>query len=73
MRKNRYNDIDLLILYDPKFCAPDRAHRKHQSFTSLVAVKIGAPVHLCLLTYNEESEANFIALVSARLMIGRSF
>jgi hypothetical protein len=62
---SRYNDVDLLILYDPTLCLPERAHREHKAFVDLAANEIGATIHLCLLTYHEERTTGFIAKVSA--------
>lgn len=68
MRCDRYADVDLLILYDPAFCHPERAHTEHRSFVDAVTQMVGAPVHLCLLSYGEEKESGFIFRVGAVLV-----
>jgi hypothetical protein len=62
---SRYNDVDLLILYDPILCPPERAHREHRVFVDRVAEMVDAPIHLCLLSYDEERATDFIGRVSA--------
>lgn len=64
-RGKRYNDVDLLILYDPALCPPSLAHKAHRAFVDGVAELLDAPVHLSLLTYAEERGAAFIARVRA--------
>ena len=61
----RYNDVDLLILYDPASCPPRLAHGAHRAFVAHVAGLFDVPVHLSLLTYAEERGAEFIARVRA--------
>ena len=66
MRTSRCNDVDLLILYDPALCPPEQAHREHKAFVDCAARETGLPIHLCLLTYDEERACGFIQRVSAR-------
>jgi hypothetical protein len=68
-RASRFADIDLLILYDPSICPAARAHAEHKAFVRRVEEKAAAPVHLCLLSYSEESASGFIAQVSATPLI----
>jgi hypothetical protein len=55
----------VLILYDPKSCSPQKSYIKHQAFVDKAAQLLDAPIHLSLLTYDEEKSAGFIVRVSA--------
>lgn len=68
LRSSQFSDVDMLILYDPTLCAPDRAHSEHKGFVDGIAKDIDVPIHLCLLTYQEERTTGFIAQVSAEAL-----
>jgi hypothetical protein len=54
------NDLDVLIVYDPQFCAPARAYELHGSFVNRLRKIAGIAVHTTFLTADEERECNFI-------------
>jgi hypothetical protein len=54
------NDVDVLIVYDPLFCAPAHAYELHTSFVNRLQEITGIAVHVTLLTTDEERESNFI-------------
>jgi len=64
-RGGEYNDIDLLILYNPECCLPRLAYLEHRAFVDKVTKALNTPVHLLLLTYAEEKSIRFIDRVSA--------
>jgi hypothetical protein len=66
-----YRDVDILILYDEKACDPKIAHRRHSKCIQTIAETSRAPVHISLLTYNEEESLNFIESVSAIRIMAR--
>lgn len=59
------NDVDVLIVYDPQFCAPADAYELHSSFVNRLQEITGIAVHVTLLTIDEERECNFINDASA--------
>ena len=54
------NDVDVLVVYDPQFCAPAQAYELHSSFVNRLKEVTGIPVHVTLLTAGEERGCNFI-------------
>ena len=54
------NDVDVLIVYDPQFCAPANTYELHGSFVNRLQEITGIAVHITLLTTDEERECNFI-------------
>jgi hypothetical protein len=70
-RSDDYADIDLLILYDPSLCPASQAHHNHRALVRCVAEIGNGPVHLCLLSYHEDSVINFRERVSAVQVFSR--
>ena len=64
-RGRNYDDIDLLILYDPNSCAPQKSYNEHRAFVDKAAELLDAPIHLSVLTYDYEKSTGFIVKVSA--------
>jgi len=67
-KETTYRDVDVLILYDEKTCDPKTAHREHSKCIQTIAETVSAPIHLSLLTYNEEESLNFVRSVGAILI-----
>jgi predicted nucleotidyltransferase len=63
--KESPNDIDILILYDPVICAPEKAYLIHNLFIENIKNLFGLPVDITLLTYMEEQRAGFIEKAQA--------
>jgi hypothetical protein len=53
-------DIDVLVLYDPSCCAPDKAYVIHKAEIEYIGLQVGLKPHAVLLTYDEEREIGFI-------------
>ncbi|MFZ0817338.1 MAG: hypothetical protein WAM78_17580 [Candidatus Sulfotelmatobacter sp.] len=60
MKSASPNDVDVLVVYDPQFCAPARAYELHRSFVTRLKEVTGMPVHITLLTTGEERGCNFV-------------
>jgi predicted nucleotidyltransferase len=54
------DDIDILIVYDPRRCAPRAAVRIHGKMIRQIARAVALEPHVLLLTYEEEKTSSFI-------------
>ena len=54
------HDIDLLVVYDPKHIYPMNAHAALRPHIDAIKRKLATPVHMVLLTTDEESDAHYI-------------
>ena len=52
-------DVDVLVVYDPKICPPENAHSSIAESIRSLAVALGRPVHMTLLTQQEERGCAF--------------
>jgi predicted nucleotidyltransferase len=52
-------DVDVLIVYDPDVCQPERAHESVADAINALKKALGRPVHLTLLTRQEEEGCAF--------------
>jgi predicted nucleotidyltransferase len=65
LRREDFNDVDVLILYNPLLCPPQTAWNAHGRFVNEVQKAFGKSVHLELLTFDEERETGFVARARA--------
>jgi predicted nucleotidyltransferase len=65
LRSATPDDIDILIVYDPRACSPIVAYERHRDFVARLQQATGIAVHLTLLTTDEERGCGFINDVKA--------
>ena len=53
------NDVDVLVVYDPKLCPPENAHSSIAESIRSLADALGRHIHLTLLTQQEERGCDF--------------
>jgi predicted nucleotidyltransferase len=59
------DDLDVLVVYDPAECAPADAYKLHLEMVVVIQRDFDLPVHLTLLTQNEERDLTFIKRTGA--------
>jgi hypothetical protein len=57
--RREFKDVDVLIVYDPDTCPPETAHERVADSIRLLADLLGHPVHMVLLTLQEERTCGF--------------
>ena len=58
-------DIDLLIVYDPEVCPPEKTYDLHAPFINTARSTFDLPVDFTLLTFKEERDSRFVEDTSA--------
>jgi predicted nucleotidyltransferase len=53
------NDVNVLVVYDPKLCPPENAHSSIAQLIRSLADALGRPIHMTLLTRQEERGCAF--------------
>jgi len=59
LKNKQPHDIDVLITYDSRICAPARAHSAVAEAVHKLGRDVFLPVHLTLLTLEEEQGTQF--------------
>jgi predicted nucleotidyltransferase len=60
LSSNTPSDIDILVLYDPVYCVPDRAYEAHETEIEYISSQVKLKPHVVLLTYEEEHDVGFM-------------
>ena len=60
LRTKTASDLDVLIIYDPEVCLPEKAYELHKDFLSQIFREFGLPVHATMLSVQEERDRDFI-------------
>jgi hypothetical protein len=58
-------DLDVLVVHDPNVCNPEEAYWFHRETTADLEAWTRLPIHITLLTQNEEAGTDFIKRTSA--------
>jgi predicted nucleotidyltransferase len=59
------NDLDVLVIYDPQACPPQKAYSVHRETVVDLEKYYQLPVHITLLTFSEEASTEFIRRTGA--------
>jgi len=60
LRSNSPRDLDVLIVYDQRLCAPSEAYRYHDDFIRQIQSVVNIDVDVTLLTQEEVKSSRFI-------------
>jgi predicted nucleotidyltransferase len=65
-------DVDLLVVYDRHTVRPTDAGRLRDTIVSLLGPTTAPPIHIVLLTREEETSTHFAASENAEILFTRS-
>ena len=60
LKNSKFSDIDVLVVYDNRFCSPDKAYEEIQPVINKIQNAIGFRIDLTLLSKEEERSVEFI-------------